>query len=257
MAAGNGGATLKMRDLPPAERPREKLYFSGPAALSAEELLAVVLGSGGRGQSVLALARDLLGAIGGLPGLIDVDVHELCQLRGVGMSLACRLIAALALGRRALERPLSGRRRLSTPRQVYQHLMRRTRGLPKEIFIAIYVDGRNRCLREEVVSEGTLDASLVHPREVFRPAIKASASGVIVAHNHPSGDPTPSPEDFEVSERLLHCGRLLGIRFIDHVIVGWRRFVSFREQGLLDGIGAARESVFDAVATHRPRGGAP
>src|SRR5262245_34876177 len=237
----------RIRDLPAGERPREKLLFSGEPALTHEELLAVVLGSGHRGVSVLALARDVLARAGGLLGLAELDARELARLPGIGASLACRLVAALALGRRALESPLTRRLELATPRQVFQHLSRRTRGLKKEIFYALYLDGKNRCLREEVVSQGTLEASLVHPREVFRTAIRTAASGVIVAHNHPSGDPTPSPEDLEVSHRLLRCGRLLGIRLVDHVILGSRTYVSLRESGVFD----AQCAMDDCVAERR------
>lgn len=249
---GAGGnprvAGVKVRDLPENERPRERLMFSGVDALTSEDLLAVLLGTGRRGQPVLSLARDLMLKLGGLRALAEMDVRELCALDGLGPSFACRIVAAVALGRRSLSEPLAERRRLATPRQVYHHVARRTRGKKKEVFIAIYVDGKNRCLREEVVSEGTLDSSLVHPREVFRPAIKTAASGVIVAHNHPSGDPTPSPEDFEVSQRLVSCGRLLGIRLIDHVVVGARRYVSFRERGLLEDLAATADRWFDRHA---------
>jgi DNA repair protein RadC len=234
---------LRVRDLPAGERPREKLMFSGEHALSHEELIALVLGSGHGRVSVLALAREVLSRAGGLGGLGELDARELTRLPGLGSSLACRLVAALALGRRALDPPLAARPQIATPRRVFQHLSRRTRGLKKEVFYALYLDGKNRCLREEVVSQGTLEASLVHPREVFRTAIRTAASGVIVAHNHPSGDPTPSPEDLDVSHRLLRCGRLLGIRLVDHVILGSRSYVSLREAGMFDLNGGADDCV--------------
>ncbi|HAH05863.1 MAG TPA: hypothetical protein DCM05_04925 [Elusimicrobia bacterium] len=224
--------TTRIGELHPVERPRERLAEHGPETLSEEELLAVVLRTGYAGCSALDLARDLLrrypgGALGRLP------LGELRRLKGVGLSRAAALGAALELSRRWEGRPEQGLPLLDSPARIWERL-EPYRGKKKEHFVAFYLNACNRLLREEVVSIGTLTASLVHPREVFGPALECSAAGVVVSHNHPSGDLRPSPDDRETTRRLCAAGRLLGIPVLDHVLVAEGGYLSFRERGLLE-----------------------
>ncbi|MFH1725582.1 MAG: DNA repair protein RadC [Elusimicrobiota bacterium] len=225
-------AGLRVADLHPVERPRERLFERGPRALRDEELLAVVLRTGYAGCGVLDLARGLLrrypdGTLGRLP------VRELSRQKGVGRSRAAVLAAALELGRRWESRGSDEGPLLDSPQRVWLELSA-LRGKRKEYFVAFYLDACNRLAHRETVSIGTLTASLVHPREVFGPAIERSAAGVIIAHNHPSGNPKPSGEDRETTRRLAQAGRILGIPLLDHVVVTDCRYFSFREQGLME-----------------------
>jgi len=213
--------------------PRERLLAHGEAALSCQELLALLLGSGTARASASELARLLLLLGGGLRGLARRGLNELLELDGIGPAQAARLSAAFEIGRRlAVEVPLRGVA-LRGGGDVYGLLAPKVRDLRKEVFLALLLDGKNRLIREERVSEGSLTSSIVHPREVFAPAIRESAAALIVAHNHPSGDPTPSREDLEVTARLAEAGRLLGITLIDHVILGDPGYVSLRDRGYL------------------------
>jgi DNA repair protein RadC len=223
--------TSRVCDLHPVERPRERLLRSGARPLSDEELLAVLLRTGYAGRGVLELSRELLsrfpsGALGRVP------VLELSRMKGVGPSRACALAAALELGRRwaePAERPAAV---LDSPRRVFEELDG-VRDRRKEHFIAFYLDACSALVHRETVSIGTLTASLVHPREVFGPAISHGAAGVVVAHNHPSGSLLPSAEDRETTRRLGQAGAILGIPLIDHVLVTCTGFFSFREHGMM------------------------
>lgn len=219
----------------PAElRPRERLLALGSAVLSSQELLALVLGSGVRAAPALELARHLLVRTGGLRGLAQLGARELLGLRGIGPAQAGRLAAAFELARRLAAEPAERGLVIRSGADVMRLLGPRVRDVRKELFFALLLDGRHRLLREERVSEGSLTSSIVHPREVFAPAIKESAGAIVVAHNHPSGDPTPSTEDLDVTARLAEVGRLVGITLLDHVILGDPGFVSLRERGYLD-----------------------
>ena len=215
----------------PSERPREKLLQLGPRSLSEEDLLAIVLRTGYAGCGVLRLAQRLLrrfsqGALARLP------LQDLCRLKGIGMSRASVLVAALELFRRWKRAECSRDLPLDSPERVWQET-RCLRGKRKEYFMAFYLDACSRLICAETVSIGTLTASLVHPREVFAPAIKHSAVNVILTHNHPSGCPDPSREDREVTENLVRAGRILGIKILDHVVVADQRCFSFRQHGLI------------------------
>jgi DNA repair protein RadC len=217
--------------------PRERLLRHGPEVLSDTELVTLVLRTGLRGRPAHDTARALLGRHGGLLGVGASELQELMGAPGVGLAKAASLVAALEIGRRvaALRRPEQPG--LRDPTDVYRRLHPRLRQAPEERFLALLLDGRHRILREVLVSKGTLTASLVHPREVFRSAIRAGAAGLILAHNHPSGDPTPSPEDREVTSRLARAGELLGVPVLDHVVVAERGYTSFREEGWLPASG--------------------
>lgn len=210
-----------VREIPPRQRPRERLSREGVRALSVRELLALVLGSGGRGGSVLAVADRILASSGGrIRPLAQSAPGELEAVPGVGRATAARVVAALELGLRAAEEEEPERPRIRGPSDVYRFMGPRLRDLPHEEFHALLLNTQHRVLRDVTVTRGILDASLIHPREVFRPAIVGSAAAVILVHNHPSGDPTPSPEDRAVSRQMVEAGRAVGIRVLDHVVVG-------------------------------------
>ncbi len=225
-----------IRAWPPEERPREKLAGAGAASLGPAELLAILLrtGTGNDGETALDLARRLWAAYRGeWEALAGASVAELATHRGVGPAKAATVAAALEIGRRMASRPIAPAEAFRTSGQVFAHYGARLAGLKKERFCCLLLDTRNRYLRDEVVSEGSLSSSLVHPREAFRSAVRESASAVIFAHNHPSGDPAPSREDVELTRRLSEAGRVLGIRVLDHVIVGGGRYYSFADEGEL------------------------
>lgn len=220
-----------------AEGPRERLRARGADALSAAELIALLLRTGARGRDAVDVARALLARTGSLDRLESAPARELAAVQGVGAAKAASLIAAFELGRRCAGSHLPEGAALRSPEDVFRHFGARLRRIAQERFIVVLLDGRHRVLGEEMVSLGTLTASLVHPREVFRPALRASAAALILVHNHPSGDPTPSAEDRAVTERLARAGEILGVRVLDHVIVAERGYVSLREDGALEAAG--------------------
>jgi DNA repair protein RadC len=230
------------------EGPRERLRSRGAEALSAAELVALVLRTGARGRDAVDVARALLARSGGLDRLESAPANEIEAVTGVGGAKTASLIAAFELGRRCACSRLPEGAALRSPDDVFRSFGARLRRLSQERFIVVMLDGRHRVIGEEIVSQGTLTASLVHPREVFRPALRASAAAVILVHNHPSGDPTPSAEDRAVTERLARAGELLGVRVLDHVVVAERGYVSLREEGALTEL---LEAAKDAAASSR------
>lgn len=221
-----------IKDLPTQERPRERLARCGESALSTTELLAIILRTGAGGESALALARRLLSAHDGLPGLARASFAELRAERGLGNAKTAQLKAALELGRRMLLATPEERLIIRSPSDVAQLLMAEIAHLEQEHFRVLYLDTRNRLLGSDTVYVGSLNASHVRVAGIFRDAIKRNCAAVIVAHNHPSGDPSPSPEDVGVTRQLIEAGDLLSIEVLDHLIVGQHRFVSLRERGL-------------------------
>jgi len=222
-----------MRVWPESERPRERLYFNGPTALADAELLALQLGSGRRGKDAVEVARELLAAYGSLAEVAGRDVAELARQRGVGRAKAARLAAAFELTRRLRARTPGARTALGNPAEVYAAFGPLMEDLKREVFRVALLDAQNGLVRDVVISEGTRSASLVHPREVFKPAILESAASVILLHNHPSGDPTPSREDIRLTRQLVECARLLDLRVHDHVVIGRGRFISLAERGII------------------------
>jgi DNA repair protein RadC len=214
-----------------ADRPRERLHAVGAAALADAELVALLLRTGGRGRDALSVARSLLDARGGLRGLAALTERELAAEPGVGPAKAAALVAALEIGRRVATRLLRPGDGIGGPADVFRHFHARLRDASRERFLALLLDGRHRVIREVEISRGTLTASLVHPREVFRPALRDGAAALVVVHNHPSGDPTPSAEDRQVTDRLARAGELLGVRLLDHVVVAEHGYRSLREEG--------------------------
>jgi len=225
---------LPVSIIPEADRPRERLWSLGPAALTTAELLAILLGTGARGQDVLELARQLLDVSdGSLRRLAQRPSAELLQSPGIGLTKAARLVAAFELGSRAAREQRPRVQRIREPEDVLRLFGPRLRDLQVEEFHLLALDSQSQVLREVLITRGLLNSSLVHPREVFRAAIAEAAAGVIVVHNHPSGDPTPSAEDRAATKQLCSAGRLLDVPVYDHVIIAGDRFVSFATAGLL------------------------
>ncbi len=221
-----------IRDFPVDERPRERLAHAGEGALSTAELLAIILRTGVSGESVLAMATRLISRYGGLPGLARASFTELQAEKGLGPAKTAQLKAALELGRRMLLAAPEDQFIVRSPTDAAQFLMAEMSHLEQEHFRVLYLNTRNRLLGSETVYVGNLNASHIRVSEVFREAVKRNCASLIVAHNHPSGDPTPSPEDVEVTRLLVAAGNLLDIEVLDHLIIGQQRFVSLRERGL-------------------------
>ncbi len=225
--------SFTVHDLPLGERPRERLLKLGSEALSAQEILAVILGRGTKGESVMMTSQKLLSRFGSLKGVANASVEELIQTSGIGLAKATQIKAAVELGRRleadAGERP---RRILRSPEDVAAEVKSQLKGKKKEHFLVLCLDTRNRLINSRLVSMGSLDTSIVHPREVFREAVSSCAASVIFAHNHPSGDPEPSKEDIELTKRLAKAGEIVGIDVLDHIIVCDEGFVSLKARNL-------------------------
>ena len=220
-------------DMAPEDRPREKLLARGAEVLGTNELLAVVLGTGTPRLSALELANEILSSAGGLTGLAHLSPNGMARLKGLKTARTTRLVAALELGRRMLTEPSEPRPIFRTPDDAGKYLLPRFGAKPVEEFGLLILDTRNRLKRLQIISRGSLNGSLVHPREVFREAVALQAAGLVLFHNHPSGDPTPSREDQSLTRRLREAGNIMGIEVLDHVIVGRGRFVSLKEKGLL------------------------
>jgi DNA repair protein RadC len=218
---------------PVHERPREKLLDGGSDRLTEAELLAVLFPTGARGAAnSLDQARAWLQKFGSLRELVDAPARALRAAPGIGSARAAMIQAIGELARRYAQQRLPRGRPLRTSAEVYRHCGERLASLRKEQFHVILLDGKNRPLKDVRVSEGTLTASLVHPREVFVPVIEESAAAIILVHNHPSGDPTPSAEDIAITQRLRQVGEMMGVRVLDHVVIGHGRYVSFADEGL-------------------------
>ena len=228
-----GAAEAAIGDGPAEDRPRERLYHKGPDSLADAELLAIHLGTGLAGRSALDIARDLLGRYGSLSGMAGRGVAELAAVRGVGRVKAVQLAATFEITRRLRSRNGTSRVVLGSPEQVYARYGPLMEDLQKEVFRVALLDAQNGLLRDVVVSEGTLSASLVHPREVFKPAILESAASIILLHNHPSGDPTSSQADLEMTRQVVAALSAVGITVHDHVVVGRNRHLSFKSQKLI------------------------
>jgi len=220
-----------MRDLAPQDRPREKLQRTGASSLGDNELVAVLIGHGTAHSGALAIANRLLVAARGVQGLTRMTPDELAQVPGVGGALAARIMAAVELGRRTLMEVPPRRPQFLSPRETAIFLLPQFGAHPVEQFGVVLLDARHRLIRAQLLFKGVRDASLVHPREVFREAILAGASAVVAFHNHPSGDPMPSEDDIRMTERLVRAGTVMGIDVVDHLILSDARYYSLKEAG--------------------------
>jgi DNA repair protein RadC len=226
--------TFRIQDIPFEDRPRERLARLGPSALSNEELLSLLLGTGSPGESVLDRARRLLAAHGGLAGLAGLSGAELRRERGIKQARGAAIEAALEIGRRLATETLAGRDLLNEPRLVKESLRQSQGDGTQERTGALFLNARNRLVRHDPeIYRGTLDRAVVEPRELLKRALLANAAGLIVYHNHPSGDPTPSREDREFTRRLASAAEAVGLRLLDHIVVARDGCISFRESGLL------------------------
>lgn len=230
------GNDVLIKDLPLEERPRERLQRYGAQVLSDAELLAVLIRTGTRAESALVLAQRILKGDGGKSGLayvVDSSVEELSKIKGIGTAKAVQIKAAVELGRRISSYSRRQQVTITSPLDVRDLLMEEMRFLEKEHFKTILLNIKNHVISIEDISIGSLNSSIVHPREVFKPAIRRSSASIILVHNHPSGDPTPSREDIEVTVRLVDAGKILGISVLDHIIIGNNSILSLKEKGLM------------------------
>ncbi|AJY76058.1 RadC family protein [Paenibacillus beijingensis] len=225
--------SYRLRDVPEEERPRERMMRHGAEALSHAELLAILLRTGTQRESAVHLAGRVLKECGSIRNLVDMGIQELTTIRGIGPAKALQIRAGIELGRRlARSRPIDIVT-VRSPHDAADYIMEELRYLKKEHFVCLFLNTKNHIIGRETLSVGTLNASLVHPREVFRSAVKHSCASIICAHNHPSGDPTPSPEDVTLTRRLAEAGELMGIDVLDHIVIGDGRYISLKEQGLM------------------------
>lgn len=224
---------MKIKSLPAEERPMEKGLFQGMDRLSNAELLALLINSGTVDKSAIALAEEVLGRGKGILGLRDMTAQELMEIRGIGKGKAARILASLELGKRVssiLPRDMVS---IDSPESIAVLFMEELRHLKQETFRILLLNAKGEVISTEIISTGELTSTLVHPREVFRPAVKKSAAAVVLVHNHPSGDPQPSREDIETTSRLQECGKMMGIRVIDHIVIGDGIYVSMMSEGLM------------------------
>ena len=225
--------SFTIHDLPVSERPRERLQKFGAEALSAQEILALILGRGIAGESVMVTAQRLLSQFGSLKGIAGASIEELAKVRGIGLAKAAQIRAAFELASRLEGYQESGKlETVKTPEDVIALVRSRLKGKKKEYFLALLLDTRNQLIRVAEISIGSLDSSIVHPREVFKEAVSASAASVLFAHNHPSGDPEASEDDINLPKRLAEAGEIMGIDVLDHIIIGEQKYLSLKREGL-------------------------
>ncbi|MCD6591314.1 MAG: DNA repair protein RadC [Candidatus Aenigmarchaeota archaeon] len=217
---------VRIRDLPKFERPREKLMSTNEKLLTDAELIAIILGSGTKGENAIKLADKLLRS----KDLLSLDFRALREIKGIGNAKACKLLASIELGRRLFS--CKKERIIKSPEDAYEYA-KEIEKCKKEYLIALYLDTRNAVIKKDVISIGTLNTNAVHPREVFYPAISEFASGVILIHNHPSGGHEPSEDDIKMTKRMAKAGKLMGIEIIDHIIIGNGKYTSLKEAGFI------------------------
>lgn len=229
---------LTIKEMPADARPRERLEHSGPGVLSNQELLAITLSTGvvikgGKKYTAIDLAVKLLKEFDSLKGIAQADFAQLTEVDGIGPAKACQIMAAFELGKRVALFSSNMKPVIRQPTDVFDFFRDQMSLLPHEVFRVVALDTKNRIIKEKIITEGTLNASIVHPRDVFRFAVVNSAASVILLHNHPSGDPSPSQEDIAITRRLVDVGKLMEISVLDHLIIGGGKFVSLKEMGLL------------------------
>jgi len=226
-------STLMIRDVHEADRPRERLIRQGAASLSNQELIAILLRTGTKQESVLHLANRVLTYFEQLHELKTATIEEMTAVKGIGVAKGVQLLAAIELGRRLSQQQTDGKFTVRSPKDAATYLMADMTSLKQENFVVLFMNVKNQVLHRQTIFIGSLNASIVHPREIFREAVKRSAASIICAHNHPSGNPAPSPEDIEVTKRLQDAGQIMGIELLDHVIIGDHQFISLKEKGYM------------------------
>ena len=224
---------IAIKELPAAERPREKLMRYGSGFLSNGELISILIGTGTKELSALALANRVLAMEEGLPFLADCTCEELCRIDGIGAAKSCQILAAIELGKRLSGSVKKDRFVIGSPKDIADLCMEELRYRKKEYFRVFYLNTKNEVTATEDASIGNLNSSLVHPREVFRNAVKKGAAAIIVVHNHPSGNPLPSQNDLDITKRLVEAGELIGIPVLDHLIIGDGSYISLKEKLLM------------------------
>lgn len=224
---------LTIREMPANLRPRERLLKEGVQALTDIELLAILLRTGSPGGSVLELAAVVLNHFRSLRELLQASIEELSNIKGIGPAKAAQVKAALEFGRRVTEQKIDDRAVIRHPEDAADLVMEEMRSLDREQFRALLLNTKHQLIGREIISIGTLNSSMAHPRELFKNAIKRSAAAMILVHNHPSGDPAPSQEDIGITKRMMEAGGIIGIEILDHLIVGDNRFVSLKARGLM------------------------
>ncbi len=222
-------ARYTIEQMPVQERPRERLMQEGPASLTGAELIAILLGSGTKTVSVIQLAQQLIATFGGIQQLAEASIEELCQVKGIGRAKAIQLHAAFHLSSRLSKQEMPVKYKVEHPIHVYHLVKDEIVEEQREVFLIVLLDVRGRVIGKPVISVGSLTQTLVHPREVFHPAIRQKAASLILVHNHPSGDLTPSPEDCTVTRTLIEVGKMMGIPVHDHVIVSRQGYISLRQ----------------------------
>lgn len=222
---------IMIKDLPEADRPRERLIKYGSDHLSNQELIAILLGTGTRNESAMAISGRLLMYFDGFKLLNEATLEELKNINGIGDAKAVVILAALELGRRISAYLPEEKYVIRSPEDGANYVMEEMRHLQQEHFVVLFLDTKNYVIHKQTIFIGSLNASIVHPREIFREAVRRSAASIICLHNHPSGDPTPSEEDIQVTKRLVEAGKMIGIDLLDHIVIGDRKFVSLKEQG--------------------------
>jgi len=227
------GSSIK--DWPEDERPRERLVKFGGDALSDAQLLAILIGSGDRGanKNAVDICRDLLKQFNNLNELDRVSINELCQVKGIGLAKATQIKAALEVGKRMASTRSGNNKKMTTSRAFVDYFAPFMKNLRKEMVKVALLNSKLHIVKDIVVSEGSVDASIVHPREVMIPAIRESATKIVLIHNHPSGDPTPSPADIEITHRVYKAGEIIGIKLLDHIIIGGTEYYSFADEGMI------------------------
>ena len=224
---------MMIRDVHIADRPRERLIRQGAESLSNQELIAILLRTGTKQESVLVLANRILSSFDKIQDLKDATIEEMILVKGVGKAKAVQLLAAAEIGKRMYRKHSEGRYTIRSPEDAAAYLMTDMASLNQEHFVVLFLNVKNEVLHKQTIFIGSLNSSIVHPREIFREAVKRSAASIIVSHNHPSGNPSPSPEDIEVTKRLIEAGSIMGIEVLDHVIIGDHQFLSLKEKGYM------------------------
>ncbi|MGL4848368.1 MAG: RadC family protein [Clostridium sp.] len=225
--------TIKVLDIPEGERPQEKLISFGAESLTDAELLAIVLRTGIKGENVITLSQRIIWELGGLDGILNASLEDIKKIKGIKNSKGTRILAIVEIARRLKSLRNLEKKKIAKAEDIVDFLYPEMSSLNQEILKLVVLNTKNEITRVKDVFKGSLNSAIVHPREIFNEALKSSAASIIICHNHPSGDPTPSKEDIMITKRLSSCGEMLGITLTDHIIIGNNRYVSLKEKGII------------------------